>query len=81
VIRILRRAHPFIVGTFYNDGEGARVAPDTRGLFQDVEVPGDAAGDARDGDKVAVELLEPDLRRRGAPTLRGRVAEVYGAAG
>ena len=83
VIKIIERANQHLVGTFHasHGVQMAHVVPDTRGVFDELDVlPADRAL-ARDHDKVAVELVESvDLHRSGArPT--ARIVKVFGKAG
>lgn len=90
VVRVLERAHPQIVGTFFGykptrympkEGPGGYVVPDARGLFDEIDVlPGDR-GEARDGDKVAIELMEAAEHFRPGMRPTGRVVRVFGEAG
>ncbi len=90
VVRVLERAHPTIVGTFFGyqetrylskEGPGGYVVPDVRGLFDEIDVLPKDRGEARDGDKVAIELLEADARSRPGMRPTGRVVNVFGKAG
>ncbi|MCZ7644395.1 MAG: ribonuclease R [Planctomycetota bacterium] len=90
VIKVLERAHKLVVGTFYahpewkgmpEAGAGGYVVPDTRGLFGNIEVLPEHAGEAKDGDKVAIALLEARTTHRSGNKPTGRIEEVYGEAG
>jgi ribonuclease R len=90
VVRVLERAHPTIVGTFFGykptqympkEGPGGYVVPDVRGLFDEIDVLPKDRGEARDGDKVAIELLEADASFRPGMRPTGRVVKVFGEAG
>jgi len=89
VIRIIERAHPRIVGTFYSQSrrgeppEAAvgRVVPDARGVFEELEVLPKDRGDAKDKDKVAVELIEAKTSHRSGGRPTARVVKVFGPAG
>ena len=90
VARILERAHSLIVGTFHAyartrrtpaEGPGGFVTPDTRGLFEEVGILPGHQGEAQEGDKVALELVEPDQTFRPGARPTGRISRVYGEAG
>jgi ribonuclease R len=90
VIRILERAHPRIVGTFYVHHRRAddprkcpigHVVPDVRGMFAELDVLAEDRFEARDRDKVAVELVEAEEKHRSGQRPTARVVKVYGASG
>jgi len=92
VVKVLERAHTLIVGTFYSqrpsrydppEGPPGFVVPDTRGVFGEIDVMPSDKGEARDGDKVAIELIEARERNRPGPGQRpsGRIVTIYGEAG
>ncbi|MBI3829306.1 MAG: ribonuclease R [Planctomycetes bacterium] len=90
VVEILERGHPVVVGTFYlhkagrydpPEGPGGFVVPDTRGVFTQIDIlPADKSS-AQDGDKVEIELLEPEEQLRSGHQPTGKVLKVYGEAG
>lgn len=78
VIRVLHRANPRVVGTFEREKGVGFVTPDEKRLPFAIVVPAGAAGKARSGDKVVVEVTRwPEARR--AP--EGRVVESLGRSG
>ncbi|HEY3320344.1 MAG TPA: VacB/RNase II family 3'-5' exoribonuclease [Planctomycetota bacterium] len=86
VVKILERAHPRIVGTFYTEAGVGRslaghIVPDTRGMFQELDVLAGDALNAKNRDKVSVELIESAERHRtgGLPT--AKIVKVFGPAG
>lgn len=90
VVRVLERAHPKIVGTFFGykptkympkGGPGGYVVPDARGLFDEIDILPKDRGEANDGDKVAIELIEAAENFRPGMRPTGRVVEVFGGAG
>ncbi|MBE7466976.1 MAG: ribonuclease R [Planctomycetes bacterium] len=90
VIKVLERVHKLVVGTFYanpewkgmpESGTGGYVVPDTRGLFEHIQVLPEHAKDAKDGDKVAIALMEARTTHRSGNKPTGVVEEVYGEAG
>ncbi len=102
VVKIVERANPVIVGTYFSHRASAplpasvhrdreknkltglvvgHVVPDTRGVFSELEVLFENRGEAKDQDKVAIELVEvadPKAFRQ-QPT--ARVTKIYGKAG
>jgi len=90
VVRVLERAHPKIVGTFFGykpskympkEGPGGYIVPDARGLFDEIDILPKDRGEARDGDKVAIELQETVEKFRPGMRPTGRVVKVFGGAG
>jgi len=76
IVRVLERARRRIVGTLH-EGPGMFVlAPEDRRIAQDLLVPKAAAGRARPGQVVTVEITRPPTRH--APPV-ARVVEVLGA--
>jgi ribonuclease R len=78
VIRVLKRVHRQIVGTYIRSRRIGMVVPDDPRLPQDVMVtPGNHRG-AKNGDKVVVTITRwPENRH----SLRGKVVEVLGKTG
>lgn len=92
VVKILERAHPTVIGTFYylsrskkaSNGFIGHVIPDTPGIFNDIPVrEGDRNG-AEDGYKVAIKMLEHEedggWKASGVRPI-GSVERVFGPAG
>ena len=77
VVEILERNPALIVGRYHAEGGIAFVEPERNRLNQDIVIPPDADGGARNGDYVKVELsVAPGLHQ---PPV-GRVVEVVGGA-
>ncbi len=75
VIKILKRANVKIVGTFENSKGFGFVVPDDPRIYQDVFVAKQDFNDAKDGDKVVVEVtVWPEARRNP----EGTIVEVLG---
>lgn len=75
VAEVIERAHTHIVGHLNIESGVAFVVPDNKRISQDVMVPMDALGDAREGQIVKVELIEqPTFRSKPV----GHVVEVLG---
>ena len=89
VVDIIERAHPQIIGTFYErtrtkydppGGPSGYLVPDTRGVFGEIEIAAEDRGAAQSGDKVAVELIEAEDSHRSGRQPTARVVKVYGGA-
>jgi ribonuclease R len=89
VLRIIDRAHPQIIGTFYvhrrrtdsSSGPIGHIVPDTHGMFHEIDVlPGDR-GEAKDHDKVAAEMIEAKERFRSGANPTAKIVKVFGPAG
>ncbi len=78
VVRVLERARSEFVGTVQRGEHFVTVAPDDPKFRKDIFVPLSEAGEARDGEKVMVEILD-----WGSPTSGpvGRIADVMGMPG
>ncbi len=80
VVRVLERAHTNLVGTFHSTrGKNAgAVTPDEPSLETDVLIPCGSENNARDGEKVLVEITHwPDPRKGHARAL-GNITRVLG---
>ena len=75
VIEVLERAHERIVGRYFRDRGFGFVVPDNRHLHQDLLIPADAAGDARDG-QIVVAVIEQQPERHAQAV--GRIVEILG---
>lgn len=78
VVRVLERAHTGFVGTLRRTRSHAAVSPDDPKFPRDIFVPLADVGEARDGEKVVVEVADWGSARSGPV---GRVAEVLGMPG
>ena len=78
VVRVLKRARPFIVGTFEEGPRFCYCVPDDPRIDQDVYLDGTSAAEAQHGDKVVVQLFEWTDRHLNP---EGEVVEVLGKAG
>lgn len=58
ILRVLRRANEFFIGTLRKSRKYALFMPDNPNMPVDVYVPLEACGDARDGDKVVVRITD-----------------------
>ena len=78
IIRILQRVNKRVVGTFDATRNLDFVIPDDTRLHQDIIIPAGASLEARDRDKVVVEITRwPEARRNP----EGRVIQVLGQTG
>ncbi|EGK10854.1 ribonuclease R [Desmospora sp. 8437] len=75
IVRILKRGRTEAVGTYTASKHFGFVIPDDKRLSSDIFIPKEAKGDAKEGDKVVVELTGYPKGRRSA---EGRVKEVLG---
>ncbi|NLM44862.1 MAG: ribonuclease R [Clostridiales bacterium] len=75
IIRILKRANEIVVGTFENCKKYGFVVPDDARIYQDIFVPQEDFGGAKNGYKVVVEITRwPEGRRNP----EGKVIEILG---
>ncbi|MFB6099015.1 MAG: ribonuclease R [Salinibacter sp.] len=77
VVEVLERRCDQVVGTFHHRADVAFVVPDDQRILQDVYVPPDAYGGAKDGEKVVVSIDRFD-DRKASP--EGRIMRVIGSA-
>lgn len=75
IVRIVKRGHPKVVGTFQEGRNFSFVVPEDERLPRDIYIPHDQAKGAKPGQVVVVQLADWDDPAR-AP--EGRVAEVLG---
>ncbi len=78
IIKILERAQNRFVGTLYNHPEGWLVQPDGSSFFEPISVDDVSAKEAKEKDKVVVEILTYPTEKYLA---RGVIIEVLGKAG
>ncbi len=78
IIKILERAQNRFVGTLYKHPEGWLVQPDGTSFFEPISVDDVSAKEAREKDKVVVEILTYPTEKYLA---RGVIIEVLGKAG
>jgi len=75
IVEVLERAHRSIVGRLNSDDQVAYVVPDDRRISQDVLIPTEAVGAARNGQIVIAEIVrQPE---QGTQPV-GRIVEVLG---
>lgn len=78
ILRIIVHANNKVVGVFHQSGEFAFVTPDDKRIGQDVYVMKRHFNNAKDGQKVVVEIIEWPQNNRKA---EGKVTEVLGNLG
>ena len=78
ILRIITHANNKVVGIFHQTGDFAFVTPDDKRIGQDVYVMRRDFNNAKDGQKVVVEITEWPQEHRKA---EGRVTEVLGNIG
>jgi ribonuclease R len=77
VIRVEKRAHKVVVGRYLSERGVGFVTPTDPSLHDDVLIPVGAAGEARSGQMVLVEIESYPGHSRGAV---GRISEILGEA-
>lgn len=75
IVEVLERRTLQLVGRFFTEHGVAFVTPENQRMTQDILIPGDATQDARHGQFVVVDIIEPPTYRHQA---QGRVREVLG---
>ncbi|PWG61414.1 ribonuclease R [Sediminicurvatus halobius] len=75
LVDVLERANEQITGRYFEESGIGFVVPDNKRLHQDLIIPPDYRGEAKDGQLVVAEVLSQPSRRR-QPI--GRVIEVFG---
>ncbi|MFN2308570.1 MAG: ribonuclease R [Gammaproteobacteria bacterium] len=75
IVEVIERNTQRIVGRFYCENGVSFVVPDSKRITQDISIPPDCQGGARQGQIVTADIIEqPSYRSRPI----GRVAEVLG---
>ena len=75
IVEILQRRFTQIVGRYYHEQGFGVVVPDSKRIAQEILIPDQQAGSAKDGEFVVAEIVEYPTRRRKAIA---RIAEVLG---
>lgn len=78
ILRIIAHANNKVVGVFHQTGDFAFVTPDDKRIGQDIYIMRRNFNNAKDGQKVVVEITEWPQEHRKA---EGRVAEILGNIG
>jgi len=79
VLRVLKRANEFFIGTLRKSGKYALMLPDNPNVPTDIYVPLDACLDASDGDKVVVRVTDWQEGKGRVPI--GKVTQTLGKVG
>lgn len=79
VLKVLKRANEFFIGTLRKSRKYALVLPDNPNMPVDIYVPLEACGDARDGEKVVVRITDWQEGKGRVPI--GKVTQTLGEAG
>ncbi|MCC6459474.1 MAG: ribonuclease R [Saprospiraceae bacterium] len=79
VLKVLRRANEFFIGTLRKSRKYALFLPDNPNMPVDIYVPLEACGDARDGEKVVVRVTDWQEGKGRVPL--GKVTQTLGDAG
>ncbi len=75
IVKILERANHTVIGTFEQSRNHGFLIPDDKRISKDIYLPKSEWQDAKDGQKVVVEITEfPDSRRNP----EGKIVEVLG---
>ncbi len=79
VVKVLKRATEFFIGTLRKSRKYGIVLPDNPNMPVDIMVPLELCGDAKDGEKVVVRITDWQEGRRNVPV--GKVTQTLGEAG
>ena len=75
MVEVLERAHQEVVGRFHKERGIGFVTPDNKRITQDILIPLDEVGDAKDAEIVVATIIEQPTRRS-QPI--GRIKEILG---
>jgi ribonuclease R len=81
IVQIVERGRTELVGTIDVWAKYAYVQPDHKRIYEEIYVPGDSIGGAKQGEKVIVRLTKYPEDVSGKNTLEGEVITVLGMAG
>lgn len=81
IVQIMERGRTELVGTIDVWAKYAYVQPDHKRVYEEVYIPGDKIGGAKQGEKVIVRLTKYPEDLSGKNTLEGEVITVLGMAG
>lgn len=79
ILEVIKRANEFFIGTIRKSRKYALVLPDNPNMSVDIYVPLESCGEARDGEKVVVRIMDWQEGKGRVPT--GKVTQVLGNAG
>jgi len=81
IINVLNSGRKYITGKFENHQTYGLVFPDSREIRKEIIVSSDDFNNAKDGDKVYLEIINPDDSKDEFSDLRGKILEVLGRSG
>jgi len=81
VLRVLNAGKKFVSGRFENHQSYGIVSPDSRDIKKEIIIAVENFKNAKDGDKVHIEILNPQDMKDEFSDLLGKVIEVLGSAG
>lgn len=81
IIRIITEGKKFVAGRFENYQTYGIVYPDSKEIKQEILISTDNFNNAESGDKVNVEIINPEELSTDNPELRGKITEVFGKSG
>jgi len=81
VLRVLNAGKKFVSGRFENQQSYGTLYPDSKDIKKEIIIAADNFNNAKDGDKVYVEILNPKDLKDEFSDLLGKVIEVLGSAG
>ncbi len=81
IVKIIKRANQYVVGTFDDNGKYAFVVPDNPKLSTDVYIDKENFGEATDGQKVVVKVTKWPVGRRNPEGVVNEVLGFIGEAG
>ena len=79
VLKVLKRANEFFIGTIRKSRKYALLLPDNPNMSVDIYLPLEACGDAKDGEKVVVRVTDWQEGKGRVPI--GKVTQTLGALG
>ena len=81
VLKVLNAGKKFVSGKFENHQSYGLVFPDSRDIKKEILIATEDFMNAKDGDKVYIEILNPQDLKEEFSDLRGKVIEVFGSVG
>ncbi|MDQ3194319.1 MAG: hypothetical protein M3P82_04880, partial [Bacteroidota bacterium] len=81
ITKVLTEGNKYVSGRFENHKSYGLVSPDSRDIKKEIIIAAEDFYNAADGDKVHVEILNPEAIRDELTDLRGRIIEVFGKSG
>lgn len=81
VLKVITEGKKFVSGKFENHNSYGLVYPDSRDIKKEIIISAEDFLNASDGDKVHLEILNPDDIRDENSDLRGKIIEVLGKSG